>query len=370
VTALRKLLAKHKPREAQPINLQSAEQVLDALNEDGIKLAKTEGGVTKRSLDKNVVADYLKQHPDEGSVLHQYARWAKLNKVITTYGDSLRQQVHPETGRVHSSFNQNGTASGRFSSDNPNLQNVPPAIRACFTAEEGNTLVVADAKNQEGRIAAALSGDKGLLRMFREGVDWHQVTAATAYPEKFASWRDVPKDSKERAGCKNANFSSIYGGSAYTLYSRGYVASLEVGERLMAAVARTAPRLVEWTGEVAAAAVSNGYASTVCGRRRYFQPATTKAETGAIKRAAMNMPVQGSGADIMKQAMVMLLQPMRQLGYRAVAMVHDELVYEGPLDKADEAAALVGSTMEAAAALFITNLPVPADVHTTVRWVK
>jgi DNA polymerase I-like protein with 3'-5' exonuclease and polymerase domains len=370
VTALRKLLAKHKAREAQPINLQSSDQVLDALSEDGIKLEKTEKGETKRSLDKNVVADYLKQHPDEGSVLHQYARWAKLNKVITTYGDTLRQQVHAETGRVHSSFNQNGTASGRFSSDAPNLQNVPTAIRACFCAEEGNTLVVADAKNQEGRIAAALSGDKNLLRVFREGGDWHCMTAAIAYPEKFANWEAVPKDSAERAGCKNANFSSIYGGSAYTLYSRGYVSSLEVGERLMVAVAAFAPRLVEWTGEVAAAALAEGYATTVSGRKRYFPVPTTKQERGAVERAAMNLPIQGSAADIMKQTMIYSLSRLAPLGFRMVAMVHDELVCEGPVENAEKAKAALEQAFLEGAACFIEALPVPAEVTITERWVK
>lgn len=379
VMALRKEVAKHKAKPAGPINLGSADQVLAALAEAGIrpKMVNPDGTV-KASLDKNVLKEW--QHEP---LVRLYSAWVKPNKVVTTYGETLRAQVNPVTGRVHPHYNQI-INSGRCSSSQPNGQNMPPDVRHCFEAEAGNTLIVADAKNQEGRLAAALSKDKNLLGVFLEGKDWHQMTAALAYPDKFASWQDVPKDSKERAGCKNANFSSIYGGTAHTLYARGYVPSLAIGEKLMEAVYTFAPTLRNWSLDVAQGALDDGYAVTVIGRKRYFRlpprPAYSKEENsayaawkrvrGGIRRAAMNHPVQGSGADIMKQAMIFLLPRMQRIGGKQVAFVHDEIVYEVPLTHAAAAATMVAEEMERAAACFVTALPIPGDVHETKEWKK
>lgn len=379
VERLRKELAKVKPKPVTPINLGSADQVLAALAEAGIKPKMVNpDGTVKASLDKNVLKEW--QHEP---LVQLYSAWVKPNKVVTTYGETLRAQVNPVTGRVHPHYNQI-INSGRCSSSQPNGQNMPPDVRYCFEAQEDYTLIVADAKNQEGRLAAALSKDKNLLGVFLEGKDWHQMTAALAYPEKFKDWTEVPKDSKERAGCKNANFSSIYGGTAHTLYSRGYVPSIAIGERLMEAVYTFAPTLRNWSLDVAQGALDNGYAVTVIGRKRYFRLpprpeysqeensayAAWKRVRGGIRRAAMNHPVQGSGADVMKQAMIFLLPKMQELGGKQVAFVHDEIVYEVPLTSADAAATLVAEQMERAAACFVKALPIPGEVHTTTRWEK
>lgn len=377
VVELRRERDRWKPKKEAAINIASSEQVLAAFAEAGLEPCAVDMfGNKKPSLDKNVLREHL-SHP----LAALYAAWAKPNKVLTTYGESLRQLVNPVTNRVHSEYNQM-VQSGRTSSLNPNQQNEPPDVRACFEAAPGYVLIVADAANQEGRLAAALSGDQNLLAVFLNGEDWHQRTAALAYPEKFASWRDVPKDSEERKGCKNANFSSIYGGTEYTLYQRGYVPSLTIGKRLMQAVYSFAPRLRSWSEQVANDACTLGYVSTISGRKRYFrlpdEPENPhsmahkgwRAQRGSVRRAAMNHPVQGSGADVMKQAMVLLHQPIAELGGFPVAMVHDELVYEVPSEHAEEAAALVGLMMERGAACFVRQLPIPAEVHIRHEWKK
>lgn len=381
-TTLRKLRDNFKPLSTD-FNLGSHEQVWAALAEAGIALYKDTVDGPKPSLDKNVVR-HESEKQDANPVLKDYATWAKAAKIVSTYGESLREKVHPATNRVHSSYNQL-VSSGRLSSYNPNRQNMPPNIRECSEAEEGNVLVVADMVNQEGRIAACLSRDENLLAVFAEGKDWHSMTAALAYPEKYATWQEVQKDvpgkgKEDRAGCKNANFSSIYGGTEYTLYARGYVPSVAIGKRLMEAVYSGYPRVREYALATADKALREGYAVTVSGRRRYFRRTPRpsgkeayrewKREQGAIRRAAMNHPVQGSGADVMKQAMVTLRQPMRALGFRLVASVHDELVYEGPRANAQEACRCVEERMLEAAACFFSLLPIPAEAKVTTAWAK
>jgi len=379
IRQLRKSRTGWKPKKVETINLGSQTQVLLALKQAGLVPTKTDptGKVTP-SLDKNVLRDWQNE-----PLIQAYTAWAKPNKVVTTYGDTLAAKVNPVTGRIHASYNQI-INSGRCSSSDPNAQNMPPAIRACFEAAEGYTLVVCDAKNQEGRLAAILSKDENLLGLFRDGGDWHCETAALAYPEKWSSGKDVPKDSPERAGCKNANFSGIYGGTAHTLVARGYVPTLAIGERLMEASYAFAPRVRATALAVADKAVDDGVAHTIIGRRRLFKlgPRPTYSKDadseyaawqrtrGGIRRAAMNHPVQGSGADIMKQAMIRLLPYMRKIGGRQVFFVHDELVYEVLLTVADEAATMVAAEMEAAAACFTNVLPIPGDVHVTKVWKK
>lgn len=389
---LRKVRDAYKPLPLDAFNLGSSKQVWNALAEAGIELYKSDWDeaaadyIQKKTTDKNVVkAEAAKAGANP--VLAQYAAWGKAAKVVSTYGESLRKKVNPKTGRIHTDYNQN-VSSGRLSSLKPNMQNMPEAIRACFEAAEGKVLIVADGKNQEGRLAAILSGDPNLLETFRQNIDWHSRTAALAYPEKFATWQDVDKDTpgkgkEERAGCKNANFSGIYGGTAATLVARGYVPNLQVGERLMQASYEFAPEVRATALRNADHAVEHGWVATISGRKRYFQlPPKPKfdkksklwrryaKQRGGVRRAAMNHPVQGSGADIMKLAMVLLLEPMAALGGKGVAMVHDELVYEVWEVYAEEAAALVAEKMELAAACFSDVLPIPAEVHVTRRWVK
>ena len=211
---LRKLRDKFKPKKVAPINIASQQQVLAALRVAGIEPKMVEpDGTVKPSLDKNVLREW--QHEE---LIRIYSAWTGPAKVVSQYCESLLAEVNPITGRVHSDFNQI-INSGRCSSRRPNMQNMPPDVRHNFEAEEGHTLIVADAKNQEGRLAAILSGDENLLKLFRDGGDWHCETAALAYPHLYKSGADVPKkvidpetgeeiDNPHRAGCKNDNFSA------------------------------------------------------------------------------------------------------------------------------------------------------------------
>lgn len=382
ITNLRKIRAQYKPKQGPiHLNLTAPKQVWSAFAQAGVKLYKEETIrgeiVEKATLDKTVVEQNKHRHPS----LEVYARWAKVQKVISTYGESLVACINPATGRIHSSYNQM-VNSGRMSSSQPNGQNMPPQVRRCFEPEPGNILVIADFSNMEGRIAAGLSRDPVLLKIFRENLDWHSMTAAKAWPGKFASWKDVPKESPERAKAKNGNFSAIFGGTEYTLYTRGYVENLEVGARVMNAVHETTPTLNTWTQKSADHAINEGWIATASGRKRFFRRLPRKPkwgspyyavwskQRGGIRRAAMNHPIQGTGADITKLAMVLLDAPMGGIGYGLVASVHDELVYEGPKERQAEAKALMEQHMVAAGAAFVPNVPIPAAVKISERWDK
>lgn len=379
VLQLRKQRDKYKPIKVAPINIGSTDQVLAAMKVAGVEpqAMNQDTGKMQPSLDKNVLREM--QHIP---LIKLYGEWSKPAKVVSTYGETLRNFVNPRTGRVHAGYRQCGAASGRTSSTSPNQQNEPPAVRHCFEAQQGNVLIVADAKNQEGRLAAALSGDEVLLDVFRQGIDWHSLTAAAAWPEKYpGGWESVDKESEERARAKNGNFSSIYGGTGHTLYSRGYVDDLATGDRIMEAIATTYPTLAAFSQLQASLALSRGWVQTISGRKRYFRIGEApvgdaeemrqwKRKRGGIRRSAMNHPVQGSGADVMKQAMILLLEPLRRLGYGAVAMVHDELVYEGPAQHAEEAKQLILDKMEEAGRLFTTVIPIPGEAKVTQSWKK
>jgi DNA polymerase-1 len=384
VTGLRKVRDGFKPVSLD-FNLGSHQQVWQALAEAGIELYTNDWNeqeatyVPRPSLDKTAVKQAA-EAPGANPVLVEYASWAKAQKVISTYGHTLAEKVHARTGRVHAEYNQL-VNSGRLSSNNPNAQNMPPKVRQCFEAEAGNVLISADGKNQEGRIAAALSGDENLLEVFRQGWDWHSMTAALAYPDRFKDWTAVGKDSPERKGCKNANFSMIYGGTGDTLYRRGYVPTKAVGDMLMAAGAAFAPKVAKQAQLNADHAVEQGFVVTASGRKRYFNlppkpPYSRKSKAyarwmhtkGGIRRAAMNHPIQGTGADIMKQAMVYLRKPLEAVGFKLVCMVHDSLVYEGPRPYAGEAKAVIEGGFLRAARQFITNLDIPGEAEEMVQW--
>lgn len=372
----RKERDKWKPKKVAPVNVASSDQVLAALAVAGVR---PEGPNSKGehgpSLDKNVLREM--QHEP---LVQLYTAWAKPAKAVSTYGYGMWERISPVTGRFHAGYRQCGAASGRTSTS-PQIQNIPPDIRACFEAEPGNVLVVADAKNQEGRLAAVLSRDETLLEVFRAGIDWHSLTAAAAWPSFFRDWKSVPKDSPERARAKNGNFSSIYGGTGRTLHSRGYVDDLETGDRIMHAIAETYPVLARHAQTQANLAISRGWVETISGRKRYFRlgeeprgdtEATKewKKRRNGIRRSAMNHGVQGSGADVMKVAMALMLPRLKEIGWELVAFVHDEQVSEGPKESAEEAKEIVLWAMEEAGRCFTNVLPIPGEATITRVWTK
>lgn len=319
-----------------------------------------------------------------------YSAWVKANKVLTSFGQNLRDKVDATTGRVHPHYNQI-VSTGRTSSSNPNGQQMPPAIRKCFVPAPGHRFVVADFSNMELRIAAGLAGDEAMMSAFRNGWDVHRMTAAAAWPDRYQSWQDVSKEGPERAAAKTVNFATIYGGTPYALYWRGLVDSEELAETVQAGFKAQFAATWEWVQANGALGLQQLSIRTAGGRKRYFRnpgpmpagDAVVTNEDGEeeparvawnrarkrIRRQAMNHPVQGTGADIAKEAMYRIWTRLGDAG-RVVGMVHDEIIVEVREECADEVATLVAVSMEQAGAVYVPNLPIPGEVHIAERWEK
>ncbi len=376
VGLLRKEKGKLAPKPLELINLGSSEQVWRALAEAGIELRDSGG---KSTMKRQVVEKNMHRHP----VLSVYAEWAKVNKVVTTYGLTLQEKVHPLTGRVHGQYKQ-VVSTGRTSSKKPNMQNMPPDIRNCFVPAEGNVFVVADFSNMEGRIAAGLTGDPVMLDIFRNNKDWHSMTAAAAWPERFKDWTEVPKDGKERKAGKTANFAGLFGGSGRGLYWRGLVDSLEIGDRLQQAQRETYVVMFDvMINQWGEGALRWGNAKTAMGRKRFFYPLPPKPsrekpeelqewkkQRAGIIRAAMNHPIQGTGADIAKRSMLLMRPKLLDLGARIIGFVHDEVIVESPQGVAQDVQRLIGEAMAEAGREMVPQIPIPAEVSIAERWVK
>ncbi|MEM1093201.1 MAG: DNA polymerase I [Bacteroidota bacterium] len=302
--------------------------------------------------------------------------WRKLSKLKNTYVDKLPELINPMTGRIHTDFNQTVTATGRLSSSNPNLQNIPVRteqgreIRRAFVAEPGYKLLAADYAQIELRILAHLSGDKGLIEAFEQGLDIHTATAARVF--------DVPLEDVtriQRSQVKQVNYGIPYGVSAFGLARRMHIT---VGEAqpLIEQYNRSYPRVVEYLNELIEKARDNGYAETLRGRRRYLPQITSRdfRDRSFAERVAVNMPIQGTQADMIKIAMVSIHRRLKEenLQTRMILQVHDELVFEVPdgsgdhESEIDRATALIKDEMALAQPL--GEVPVVVDVGIADNW--
>ncbi|HRX03662.1 MAG TPA: DNA polymerase I, partial [Anaerolineae bacterium] len=334
-------------------NINSTQQMSDVLfgtlglPTDGLK--KTQSG--HYSTAAGVLETLKGRHPVIDLILDQ----RQLTKLLNTYVDALPQMVNPATGRVHTSFNQAGSETGRISSNNPNLQNIPirselgREIRRAFVAPAGSKLLAADYSQVELRILAHVSGDEAMLAAFRAGADIHRATAAKIYGVPLEAVTD-----DQRAIAKMVNFATSYGVSAFGLSSRTELSRSDA-QAFLEAYFATYPGIRRYVDETIATARQQGYVETLLGRRRYFPILTGGGRGGrneqmGAERAAINHPIQGSAADIIKIAMVRLHSALRErnLKSRMVLQVHDELVLEVPDSEVIEAAALVRSVMEGA----------------------
>lgn len=363
---LRKQRDKLKPKAIGTLSLTSRDQVLAALAESGLSLP-------------DLTAETVAEHQAKSPVLKAYAVWAKAQKVVSTYGDSLASRVNPKTGRVHFRYRQI-VSTGRTSSDG--AQVMPPNIRACFKPMDGNVFVVADFAAMEMRIAAGLFQDPAMMEAINKGYDLHKVTAAAAWPEEFpGGWETVPKDSPRRAIAKIGNFAAIYGATVAALVFQMGLQE-EDAERVLKGIATAYPVMWAAIHETGEQAVHTGYAVTALGRRRFFpklppQPRSWagqrewKKARNRIVRQAMNHPVQGTGADIAKKSMYLIHQEIGEAWpARIVAMVHDEILVECLASCADQIAQIVGDSMKRAGAELIRGVEIPAEVHIVERWKK
>jgi len=350
-----------------PFNVSSTQQLSTVLFEElGLPAkVKTKTGY---STSAGVLEELRGMHP----VIELVLEYRQLSKLKSTYLDALPLLVNPRTGRVHTSYHQTGTVTGRISSSDPNLQNIPirteigRQVRRAFVAEEGCLLLSGDYSQVELRIMADISQDLGLLSAFERGEDIHASTAATVM--------DVPLSQvtpEMRRIAKSINFGLSYGMGAYGLAQRTGLSQEEAAEFIANYFARY-PQVGEYIEETKRMAREKGYVSTLLGRRRYFpELRSTSRAHGRVKRAAermaINMPIQGSAADILKIAMIRLYGALQEKGLtsRLTLQVHDELVLEVPEGEVSTVAPLVRSVMEGAYEL---RAPLKVDVKVGKNW--
>jgi DNA polymerase I len=293
--------------------------------------------------------------------------WRQLTKLRSTYTEALQSVINPETGRVHTSFSLTGAQTGRLSSNDPNLQNIPirtelgRKIRDAFVAEPGYVLMSADYSQIELRIAAHMADVPQLKDAFREGADIHNITAE----ELFGS-----ADRENRNKAKTVNFAILYGVSPWGLASRMGVPK-EEGQAIIARYFERFPGIRQYIDDTLQFVRSHGYTKTLFGRKTHFYPnikSPNPSIRGGAERAAINAPIQGTSADLIKRAMTRMDGALAEAGLDGVRMllqVHDELVFEVPDGREQEAAEVVRRVMATAAEPAI-KLDVPLDVE--VGW--
>jgi len=298
----------------------------------------------------------------------QILEWRGLMKLKGTYIDALPQLVNPDTGRVHTCFNQAVAATGRLSSSDPNLQNIPiktalgREIRRAFVAEPGNVLISADYSQIEFRVLAHLSEDPVLVDAFREGADFHERTAMKIFGAE--SGRD-PHELRSIA--KMVNYALLYGKSAFTL-SKDIGVTQQAAQEFIDAYFAGFPRVRAFIDRTLEEARATGVVKTMYGRRRLVPELTSRngQVRMAAERVAVNLPIQGSAADIMKRAMIDVHAALEgRSDARMILTVHDELLFEVPKARAEETAALVRDSMQSAARL---NVPLTVDVGIGENW--
>ena len=329
------------------------------------KAKKTKSG--QYSTGEEVLEALRSKHPIVGKILSHRA----LKKLIGTYIDALPKLVNPQTGHIHTSFNQAVTATGRLSSSNPNLQNIPVRgddgreIRKAFVPEEGCTFFSADYSQIELRIMAQLSGDERMIEDFRAGHDIHAATAARIYHKDIS---EVGRDERRKA--KTANFGIIYGISAFGLAERMEVSRTEARE-LIDSYFATYPGVKEYMAKSVEVAREKGYIETVFGRRRYLPDINSHNAVvrGYAERNAVNAPIQGTAADIIKLAMVRIDRRFEEEGIKAkmILQVHDELNFSVPQEELSRVKAIVIEEMENA---WKVNVPLLADCGEGKNWLE
>jgi DNA polymerase-1 len=318
-------------------------------------------------------ASVLEKLRDDHPVVDALLAWRELDKLNSTYLEALPRLVDPRDGRVHTSFNQAVAATGRLSSSNPNLQNIPirsevgRQIRQAFIpGDPGQVLLVADYSQIELRILAHLSGDEGLREAFAAGEDIHAATAAKVFDLPIAH-----VDGELRRRAKMVNYGLAYGMNAYGLAQRLDIPPDEA-EEILNGYFDGFPKIRDYLREQVEQARRDGFTETILGRRRYIPELTSgnRRLQALGERQALNAPIQGSASDVFKVAMIEVDRALRERGdldCRMLLTVHDELVFEVATDAVDEAAQVVRDRMERAVAL---DVPLRADIGWGPNWAE
>ena len=347
---------------------QLGEILFDKMGLEGGKKAKTGAYSTS--------ADILETLAAEGvEIAAKVLDWRQLSKLKSTYADALVESILPETGRVHTSFSMVGASTGRLSSSDPNVQNIPirtaegRQIRTAFVAAEGKKLISADYSQIELRLVAHVAGEESMIEAFRAGVDIHARTASEVFGVPLDDM-----DSETRRRAKAINFGIIYGISGFGLARQLGIRQAEARDYI-AAYFENFPGIRDYMDRIKLEAREVGHVETLFGRRIHIGgiAASNPAQRGFAERQAINAPIQGSAADIIKRAMVRLPSALADAGLdaRMLLQVHDELIFEADAGVAEDAVAVIRHVMEGAAAPVLDlAVPLVAEAGIADSWAE
>jgi DNA polymerase-1 len=350
-------------------NINSTQQLSSVLFET-LRLTPPDRGKKTASGHYSTAAGVLDEMSGQHPVVDMILEYREYSKLKSTYVDALPAEIHPETGRVHTSYSQTGAVTGRLSSSNPNLQNIPIRtelgrhVRRGFVAGPGNVFISLDYSQIELRIVAHMANDAAMLNAFRARQDIHAATAAAIYGIPLAT---VTKEQRRHA--KAINFGLIYGMSAFGL-TRTTELTLAESQDFVEAYFKQFPGIRKYLDGIRQSARSTGYVETLLGRRRYF-PAIKSTLNQTLRnreeREAINAPIQGTAADIMKIAMIKIPPAIALAGLhgRLLLQVHDELVIECPHAELNETIHVVREIMENA---YPISIPLTTDARWGTNW--
>ena len=350
-------------------NIASPKQLGEVLFEQLKLVDKPKKTKTGQYATSEEVLSYLAKDHD---IVRKVLEYRGLAKLKSTYIDALPTQVDPVTNRIHTEYMQAVAATGRLSSNNPNLQNIPirtergRQVRKAFVPRNDEfELMSADYSQIELRIIAALSEENHMIEAFKQGADIHTATAAKLF--------GIPLDEvtkSQRSQAKTVNFGIIYGVSAFGLSNQTELSRSEAKEMIETYYA-TYPKLNTYIHEQIAFARENGYVQTVLGRRRYLKDinSSNPVVRGAAERNAVNAPIQGSAADIIKVAMIRIHESMKKAKLRSkmLLQVHDELVFEVYLPERDQLRELIKKEMEGA---YTCAVPLEVEIGSGANWLE
>lgn len=345
---------------SSPIQLK--EVLFERLKISTVGLGKTKTGVS-------TAADELEKLKDAHPIVPLISQYRELSKLLSTYIDALPQLVNEKTGRVHTSYNQAVAATGRLSSSDPNLQNIPirtdlgAQIRKAFIADRGKRLISADYSQIELRIIASMAQDEAMMASFRKGEDIHARTAANI--------NGVPLDKvthQMRRAAKAVNFGIIYG-LGYVGLSQGEGISRDEAKLFIEKYFAIHKNIKAWIDNTKKLAHEKGFVETLFGRRRYFPEINSSNGmlVAAAERQAINAPIQGTAADLMKLAMIKVHAGLADVSKESklLLQVHDELVIEAPIDDVERVSKFLKDTMEK---VYTLNVPIKVDVGSGRNW--
>ncbi|HJS52036.1 MAG TPA: DNA polymerase [Pyrinomonadaceae bacterium] len=337
------------------INLDSQQQVAGALTNLGIPMPET------------TRAWQLQPLADEYPVVRKLLEYRGVQKAVTSFGENFLEFVEPKTNRIHADFRQIGAPTGRFSCSNPNLQQIPhdTEYRGCFRAPAGRKLVIADYSQIELRILADFSGDKRFIEAFASGADFHRMTASQVFGVKP---EDVTDD--QRSFAKRLNFGIVYGVGA-SRFGMMTGLSQNEAENTMRRYFSTYRKLDAYLRDSANRVTLERTARTASGRMlRLRFDETDRQSVGAARRYGVNMPIQGTSADILKRALRKLHESLRGSSAKLVNIVHDEIVVECDESAYHDTSLALGKAMSEAGGEFISSVPVKVDVRVSDAWAK